>query len=124
MRKNNPKGNETVFERGLSALRNMAPDTKFKDKGLAEFSAQAERSFASRRRLADLGDQTINELTVRETEDEITLKMFDDIVDGVIGHPDFGDDSALYEALGFIRKSHRKSGLTRKRKEKDKPMTP
>ncbi len=123
MKKNNPKGNETVFERGLSALRNLAPDTKFKGKGLAEFSAQTERSFASRRRLADLDNQTTNELTVRETEDERSLAMLDDIVDGVVGHEDFGDDSALYEALGFVRKSQRKSGLTRKRKGEVKPMS-
>ncbi len=114
--------NEVVFERALSALRNLAPDTKFKGKGLAEFSAQTERSFASRRRLADLGDQITNELTVRENEDERSLVMLDDIVDGLVGHEDFGDDSALYEALGFVRKSQRKSGLTRKRKGEVKPM--
>jgi len=124
MKKSNPKGNETVFARGLRALRNNAPDTKFKGKGLADFSAQVERCMASRHRLEDLGSATGIELVVRETEDETALAMLDDIIDGVIGHEDFGDDSALYEELGFVRKSQRKSGLTRKRKSEVKPMKP
>ena len=35
---------------------------------------------------------------------------------GVAGNPDFGNDSPLYGAMGFVRKSEKKSGLTRKRK--------
>lgn len=35
-------------------------------------------------------------------------------VKGVVADPNFGDNSALYEAMGYIRKSDRKSGLTRK----------
>jgi hypothetical protein len=119
-----PKKNQTIFERALSALRNMAPETKFKGINLTELSAQFERSFASRRRLEDIGDQTTEEKTVRETEDLRSLAMLDDVIDGVIGHEDFGKDSALYEALGFIRKSQRKSGLTRKRKKEVKEMKP
>lgn len=40
--------------------------------------------------------------------------------DGVEGHPDFGGDHPLVEAMGFVRTSERKSGLTRK---KDQPPT-
>lgn len=36
---------------------------------------------------------------------------------GVAGNPDYGDDSPIYGAMGFVRKSERKSGLTRKKKE-------
>lgn len=35
---------------------------------------------------------------------------------GVAGNPDFGDDSPLYGAMGFVRKSERKFGLTKKKK--------
>ena len=37
--------------------------------------------------------------------------------DGVQGNADYGDDSPLYGAMGFKRKSERASGLTRKKKE-------
>ncbi len=42
-----------------------------------------------------------------------------DVGDGVRGHEDYGSDSELYGAMGFVRKSQRKSGLTRKNKNKD-----
>ena len=34
---------------------------------------------------------------------------------GVAGNPDYGNDSPLYGAMGFVRKSEKKSGLTRKK---------
>lgn len=36
---------------------------------------------------------------------------------GVAGHKDYGDDSELYGAMDFVRKSERKSGLTRGKKK-------
>ena len=38
------------------------------------------------------------------------------VVNGVVGDPAYGDDSPLYGAMGFVRKSERKSGLTKKKK--------
>ncbi len=39
------------------------------------------------------------------------------IANGVRGDADFGPDSPLYGAMGFVRTSERKSGLTRKPKK-------
>ena len=122
MAKNFPKGNEEAIERAINALHDYAPDVKFKGKGLAELAPQAELSFASRRRLSELYHLTMQEVVNRETQDELALAIIAEIVDGVIGHEDFGDDSPLYEALGFVRRSQRKSGLTRKRKKEVKQM--
>ena len=36
------------------------------------------------------------------------------VINGVIGSPDYGPDSDLYGAMGYVRKSQRKSGLTQK----------
>lgn len=36
---------------------------------------------------------------------------------GIAGHKDYGEDSELYGACGFVRKSERKSGLHRGKKE-------
>lgn len=38
------------------------------------------------------------------------------VVNGVRGDKDFGEDSALYGTMGYVRKSERASGLTRKTK--------
>lgn len=35
---------------------------------------------------------------------------------GVAGSPDNGNDSPLYGAMGFVHKSEKKSGLTRKKR--------
>lgn len=35
---------------------------------------------------------------------------------GEAGDPAYGNDSPLYGAMGFVRKSEKKSGLTRKKK--------
>jgi hypothetical protein len=117
-----PKKNEKIIERAVNALRDYAPDVKFKGKGLAELDPQAELCFGSRRHLLELDHETSEEVINREAQDAKALAIIDEIVDGVIGHPDFGDDSPLYEALGFVRKSRRKSGLTRKRKKEVKEM--
>ncbi len=43
------------------------------------------------------------------------------IARGVEGHPDHGDDSPLYRAMGFVPFSERRSGLTRKSADGDAP---
>lgn len=42
-----------------------------------------------------------------------------EVRDGVVGNKDFGNDSPLYGEMGFVRKSERQSGLTRKKKNGD-----
>jgi hypothetical protein len=36
------------------------------------------------------------------------------VVSGVLADPSEGPDSSVYEAMGYTRKSERRSGLTRK----------
>lgn len=38
------------------------------------------------------------------------------VVAGVLADPTEGPDSALYEALGYTRKSERRSGVTRRKR--------
>jgi hypothetical protein len=41
----------------------------------------------------------------------------------VVDNDDHGDDSGLYEAMGYVRKSGSKSGLTRKTAQGQRPPT-
>jgi hypothetical protein len=50
----------------------------------------------------------------RSDADLAANEVLDLVVNSVRGTPGFGQDSALYRALGYVRKSERKSGLTRK----------
>ncbi len=110
---NSPKKNEETFLKALNGLRDLAPTDKFNNKGLAELEVQFEKSMAPRRRLSEIKNEETEQIALREAEDSKTLRMIDQIVAGIVGHDAFGDDSALYEAFGFIRRSKRKSGLKR-----------
>jgi hypothetical protein len=112
-----PKENETKYNRFLTALKTLAPTKTFGGVTLDEFEAQVEKSNLPRKNLERIHDEEMNEETARDSNDVVTIRMCERIKNGVIADPEFGDDSALYEALGFVRKSDRKSGLTRKKNE-------
>ena len=112
-----PKLIEERYHRFLNALQTLAPTKSFGGITIAELQAQIAASDAPREQLEQLEDQRMQILATRETADKNTMFLCDTIVKSVIADPEFGDDSALYEALGYVRKSDRKSGLTRKKNE-------
>ena len=113
----NPKTIEERYKRILTAWRTLAPDKTFGGMTLAQYEEQCAKSDAPRERLEELEDEMKQEQTNRSTVDSVTMKKSDGVVKSVLADPDYGDDSALYEAFGYIRKSDRKSGLTRKKHE-------
>lgn len=112
-----PKVIEDRYTRILNAWRTLAPDKTFGGMTLAQFETQVGKSDAVREKLDQLDDQLKQEQANRQSEDEKTLKNCDAVVKSVVADPEYGDDSALYEAMGYVRKSERKSGLTRKKTE-------
>ena len=112
-----PKENEVKYKRFLNALKTLAPNGVFGGVKLSEFEAQVNKSDLPRANLERIEDEKMQEETSRNTEDVATMKMCEMIKNGVIADPDFGDNSALYEALGYIPKSAKKSGLTRKKSD-------
>lgn len=119
---NNPKRNEEKMINALNALKDLAPTKKFGRSGADEFETQVNKSLAPRRKLKELANDTIEQQDLRDTEDLNTLRMLEQIVRYVIADEEFGPDSALFEALGYTRKSERKTGLTRKRKTEENAM--
>lgn len=111
-----PKENEAKYKRFLESWKNHAPEKTLNGLTLAQFTAQCEKSNAPRRRLVEIADEKISQETNRENADIDTMKMCEKIKNAIVADDEFGDDSALYESLGFVRKSERKSGLTRKKK--------
>lgn len=113
---NSPKKNEEKMKKALNALKTLAPNVKFNGKGVAELEEQVNKSLAPRQRLLELDDEKREQQALRESEDVNTMALIDKYVAGIVGHDDFGKNSALYEAFGFVRTDERKSGLTRKKK--------
>ena len=110
-----PKENEMKYTRFLNAFKTLAPDKTFGGITLTQFETQVEKSKVPRTNIETLNDQKKREEATRDSEDLATMKLCEIIKNGVVADPEFGDDSALYETLGYVRKSDRKSGLTRKK---------
>lgn len=116
-----PKDNEDRLRMILNALKTLAPDKQFAAMTATEFEAFIKPSFDIRQELEVLDDQRTNLLTRRETADDASLAKANQIIAGIAAHPEFGDDSALWEAVGRTRRSERASGLTRKGKTDGSP---
>ena len=86
-------------------------------KGITLLAFQADLAAAANEEqvIADMEAQ----LKLRKVALESKYKKLNEdsinIREGVEGHEDFGADHPLYEAMGFVRSSVRKSGLTRKK---------
>jgi chorismate mutase len=113
---NSPKDNEQRMERMLNAWRTLAPDKSFGGMTLTQFEAFVARAQAARQRIEDLNNQLTQAIAEREVADDAFAAKARLAVNGVLADPEFGPDSALYEAFGYTRESARKSGLTRGRK--------
>jgi hypothetical protein len=116
-----PRDNEDRLRMILNAWKTLAPDKQFGGMTAQQFETFIQPSFDARQQLEVLDDQRTNLLTARETADEASIAKANAIVAGIASHPEFGDDSALWEAVGRTRKSERSSGLTRKGKTGGSP---
>lgn len=112
-----PKSLEAKMERMLNAWRTLAPDKSFGGMTLAQFEAVLAPAKAARQRIKDLDDQRTQAVADRDAADGVSTDRMQRVVNGVLADPDFGPDSALYEAFGYTRESQQKSGLTRAHKE-------
>jgi hypothetical protein len=117
-----PKGIEEKIQRMINAWETLAPAKTFGGMTLAQFQSAVQPSQAARDRIEDLEDQRTQAIINRDRADEDSLARIQLVVAGIVGDPTEGPDSALYEAMGYRRKSERKSGLTRKRNTP--PSTP
>lgn len=113
----NPKTTEQKLERMLNAWETLAPGKTFAGMTLAQFQAEAQVARAARQRIDTLEDQRKQAIADREQADDAFLAKAQQVINGVLADPTEGPDSALYEAMGYTRKSERKSGLTRKRNQ-------
>jgi hypothetical protein len=69
----------------------------------------------ARASIVDLGNQMKSALNRRDDLDVAALEAMSLVVNAVKGDPAEGENGDLYEAMGFVRKSERKSGLSRKK---------
>lgn len=98
-----------------TAWKALASTASFAGMTYTDFESAVKSSFDSRDAVRDAEAALTNAQDERDANDLTNLKLCDAVVKSVVADPKYGDDSALYEALGYIRKSERKTGLTRKK---------
>jgi hypothetical protein len=114
-----PRISTTIVDRIQTfrrSWREMAPDATFAGMTLAEFEAAVSAPLALRDEIVALETQLGGKKTEKLVADMAANELLDLVVNSVRGTPGFGQDCALYRACGYVRKSERKSGLTRKPK--------
>ena len=114
-KQDSPAANQARYERIEEAWETIAPDATFGKMTLSQFKARIKPSKDRRAAIKAAEDVLKNLITERDADDLDTMKAADEVVKGVVGDPDFGDDCGLYGAMGYKLKSEYKSGLTRKK---------
>jgi len=98
----------------INAWTTLAPAATFSGMTLAQYKAKVQPTFDTRGTIATLEAQTTSAHDARDTADAATALTNQLVVNAVKGDPAHGEDSDLYQTMGYVRKSARKTGLTRK----------
>ena len=101
----------TVFR---TAWKELAPQESFAGMTLAGFEAATALPLTLRDQILGLEKQLEGRKTDRTKADTAANTVLDLVVNSVRGTQLHGPDSSLYRALGYVRKSERRTGLTRK----------
>lgn len=108
-----PKYAEERINNVLFAWEQLAPDESLAGMTLTQFKNKVKPSQDARTVIKSLEGQLASAQNARDDADAESNRVIALVVNAVKGNPDHGEDSALYEAMGYIRKSERKSGLRR-----------
>lgn len=108
------------LEETEQAWETHAPTDSFYGTTLAQYKNVVKRSRDVRTLIASLKQQLVAAENEKAAADKEGLELEKNIAKGIAGDARYGEDSDLYEGTGRVRKSERKTGLTRKRGEKAK----
>jgi hypothetical protein len=97
-----------------SAWKELGPQAVLAGRSLEQFEAETEIPLQLRAEILALEKQLEGRKVDRVRADDTVSEVMDLVVNSVKGTPALGPDSPLYRAMGYIRKSERRSGLTRK----------
>ncbi len=111
-----PKDNYGKIQNVGNAWETLRPKKKFSDMTLADYRKAVFPSEEVRTTIARLEGELTAAISKREIADAAGLKIALAVVSSVKGDLAESEDGELYEAMGYIRKSERKSGLHRKSK--------
>jgi len=112
-----PKEFGEKLKTAINAWETLRPAKKFGGMTLAEFKAKVKASLDARAAIDTLDTQLTAQIDLREKADVVSTDELTLVVNGVKSDREEGEDGELYETMGYVRKSERKTGLTRKNRK-------
>ena len=94
----------------------MCPHKRFCGLTLDELRTFIRPALKAREEIEELENRVRAALAKRHDADTAARSAMRRMVLGVLADPEEGEDGVLYEALGYVPKHKRRSGLTRKKK--------
>jgi hypothetical protein len=107
------KRNANRITNVIDAWTRLRPTKSFAGLTLAEFKAAVQPSLDTRAAHVDAVQQTADAAAQRDNADAASLPVVDRVVAGVVADQDEGYNGELFQAMGYVRKRDRASGLTR-----------
>ena len=110
---NNPSTCEKCFEGAINSWRSPRPTKKFLGLTVDEFEAKYQDCFEVRDEIKDLEKKLSGARVSRDKLDGEGQDLLGRFVNAIKADENEGEDSELLEAMGYVIKSRRKSGLHR-----------
>jgi hypothetical protein len=110
----NPKRVAEKLQKVVNAWKTLRPTKLFAGMTLEQFQTQVQPSLAARDQLVTLRNQATDSRVQRHQSDSSSMDLAQLVVNSVKGDLEEGENGPLYAAMGYIPKSNRRSGLTRK----------
>jgi hypothetical protein len=98
----------------LSGWKNIRPNKSFAGLTLAEFEQRISPIKTTRDDVTEREDLLKAAINARDAADKAAFAEAQLVVNSVRSDRHEGEDGELYEAMGYVRKSERKTGLSRK----------
>jgi hypothetical protein len=113
--KTSPSEIERRVDQAVEAWERLCPEQSFGEATLEQHKQALKDYYDAKAKFAAADAQWDAARLERNAAYEHALDITKRLVNSVKGHPKFGENSALYSAMGYVPASERASGLTRRR---------
>ena len=113
--KMSPSDIERRVEQGVEAWERQCPQQSFGDTTLEQHKKELQDYYEKKAKFAAIDAEWDATRLERNAAYLRALDITKRLVSSVKGHAKFGENSALYSAMGYVPASERSSGLTRRR---------
>ena len=113
---NAPKKNYERIQKVRSAWKDLRPNKSFAEMTLDQYTQAIVSCEMARATIVRLENELTAAQNQRDEADDTCIELAQRIVSAVKADAEEGEDGVLYGTMGYVRKSERKSGLSRKAK--------